>query len=464
MIKLNGFEVYVPPKQSIGYNLMNPHLLYDTIPSNEASIPTFPAVRQNRAIFDYWEEPQAGGYLPEMVYQHFHNGELIKEGYFMITDASAETGYKGAYTDKLGMFFGDFQKLSLREIDFGTIPLPSVLTPVITNEFGDVCCFPTIINESFFGTNGGAISYTGKINDYQAGAYSDSPVVPQFFAGYILKKIAAITGTTITGDFFTHPQWSKLILVNLRELETENIVVKNHLPDFNIVQFILELRKIPNLKFSFNSVAKTLKIDFWEDDLRVPTVRDWSKKAVFGENKTPENNTRIQISMAVDGGDGLAKDKPGLLADYISPEIIGSRNGIAKLDLKFSTLLVDTASGLPICKQEGQTSQFAQDSRTWAPRLLFWHGVESGYPRALPTILDFALFPSLMAATTWKETIAIRQRSFYLQKDFILTETDISKLDFSKKYHIDGVDYIIAQLNIGVPIRDKATALLVGGI
>jgi hypothetical protein len=466
MIRINGFEVLVPQKESIAYQLVNPHLLYDSIPSSEATIPVFPAVRQNRAIFDYWEEPQAGSYLPELLYQHFHNGELIREGFFLLTEASFETGYKGSFTDKLGLFFGDYQKLSLQEIDFGTLPLPLPMLAMVLadDDSDDACCFPTIIDETFYGTNGGTISYAGKINDFVDDEYVDSPIVPQFFVTWVLKRISEITGTTITGSFFTDPVWSKLILVNLREVETEVITVRNHLPAFSIVQFILELRKIPNLRFIFNTVEKTLKMDFWQDSLTAPTEIDWTSKAAYGETKTPENNTRVQLSMMVDGNDALAKDKPPLLAGYLSDEIEGSRNGIAKVDLRFSTLLVDDESGLAACKQEGQTSQFAQDAKAWAPRLLFWHGLVDDYPRALPTMGEFSLFPSSLAETTWKETIALKQRQFYLKKDFVINEADIAQLDFSKKVHVAGIDYFIAQLNAGVPVTGVATALLIGGV
>ena len=466
MIRLNGREVFVPQKQSIAYSLLNPHLLYDSIPSSQAQIPTFPAIKQNRMIFDYWEEPQAGSYLPEMLYQHFHNGELIREGFFLLTEASTDAGYKGAFTDKLGLFFGEFQGLSLQEIGFGSLPLPSPLLPVMQHpETSDlICCFPTIIDDIFYGANGDSISYAGKINDFLDGTYTDSPTVPFFFVSWILKQIGEITGTKIKGNFLTHPLWNKLVLANLREVETDTITVRNHLPALSIVQFILELRKIANLKFDFNSVEKSLTIDFWQDALKAPTARDWSKKAAYGENKMPETNTRVQLTMIVDGNDALVKDKPAIIADYISEEIPGSRNGIAKLEMRFSTMLTDETTGLAACKQEGQTSQFAQEAKAWSPRLLFWHGMVDEYPRALPAMENISLFPSVLASTTWNETIALRQRQFYLTKDFVINEADIAQLDFSKKYHIDGVDYIIAQINVGVPIRGVATALLIGGV
>lgn len=472
MIRLNGFEVYAPAKQSIAYQLVNPHLIYDQIPSSQADIPVFPAVRTNRAIFDYWEEPQAGSFLPEMHYEHFEGGELIREGFFLLTEASFDSGYKGAFTDRLGLFFGDYQTKSLQEIDFGTLPLITPMVPQVLDTDGitRICCFPTIVNESFYGTNGGAISYGGRINDYLQtdpeieGEYVDSPLVPMFFVSWVLKRIGEITGTKITGNFLTHPVWSKLILANLREVEDGEITVKNHLPSLSLTGFILELRKIANLKFDFNTVEKTLNIDFWEDCLTAPTMADWTGKATYGEFKTPENNTRVQLIMAVDGNDAIAKDRPALLQDYISDEVAGARNGIAKVTMQFSTMLTDSETGLAICKQEGQSSQFAQDAKPWAPRLLFWHGVTDLFPRALPTLDGISLFPAALATTCWQETIALRKRMFYLKKDFVITETDVSKLDFGKKYHVDGVDYIIAQLNVGVPVKGKAQALLIGGV
>jgi hypothetical protein len=58
----------------------------------------------------------------------------------------------------------------------------------------------------------------------------------------------------------------------------------------------------------------------------------------------------------------------------------------------------------------------------------------------------------------------LSQRQFYLTKDFVINEVDISKLDLSKKYHVEVVYYIIAQLNVGVPFRGVATALVIGGV
>lgn len=470
MIRLNGQEMLIPSQQAVNYSLVNPHLVYESIPSSQAQIPTFPAAQQNRGVFSYYDEPQAGSYLPELVYQHFHNGDLIKEGYFLLTEASLEGGYKGAFSDKLGLFFGEYQNKSLREINFGTItpPVPLPAIGAVTVGADLAYCYPTIKNDFFYGSNGGTVSYSGKINNYAAGSYTGgsvgvNPKVPMFFVGWIMKRIAAITGVTISGSFLTHPVWSSLIIFNLREAEKLTLNISDHLPALSLVEFFLEIRKVANLKFDFNSVEKTLKIDFWEDCLTAPTMNDWTNKAVTAETKTPEPNTRLQLMMQMDGNDALVKDKPGFFADYISEETEGARNGIAKVELKFSTLSVDTVTGLTACKQEGQTSLFGQDTKAFSPRLLFWNGVTGGVPGASPTRGTITLTPTVLAATCWNETIALRKRMFYLQKKFVVNEADLAKLDFSKKYHCQGVDYLLAMVNVGVPIKAVAECLLLGG-
>ncbi|GAB2798714.1 hypothetical protein GCM10027275_50410 [Rhabdobacter roseus] len=465
MIRINGYEVLTLPGQRVEYTLTNPYLVYSQILGSQAQLPDLPAVRQNRAIFQYYEEPQAGGYLPELLFQHFYGGELIREGFYVLTEAS-EAGYKGTYTDKLGLFFGDYQQSLLSEIPLGVLdpelPLPADGLLMVDGQAA--ACLPTLVNDTFYGANGAALGYSGRINDYQEGAYEDGPKVPCVFVTWLLKRIAAVTGTTVGGSFFSHPQWSQLVLVNMREWESGPIDVRNHLPAWTIPQLLLELRKVPNLALTFNAVTRHLDVDFWEDSLRQPTRRDWSAKAVRGEVKTPEPNTRVQLSQVVDSGDALAKDKPPVLSDYLSEETEGTRNGIAQLPMQLSTMVVDEATGLAACRQEGQSSQLAQQAKAWAPRLLFWQGVVAGYPRALPTLGGLSLYPQDLATTSWRETIALRKRMFYLQKDFVLTETDLARLDFREKIHVDGVDYLIAQLNVAVPIEGVATALLIGGV
>ena len=71
MIKINSHQVLTGANQQVAYNLVNPHLIYDNIPRSTATWPGLSGVRENRAIFGYFEEPQAGSDSPENLFQSF---------------------------------------------------------------------------------------------------------------------------------------------------------------------------------------------------------------------------------------------------------------------------------------------------------------------------------------------------------------------------------------------------------
>ena len=143
------------------------------------------------------------------------------------------------------------------------------------------------------------------------------------------------------------------------------------------------------------------------------------------------------------------------------------QSGIAKLPCKISTLLVDAGTGLATAQQVGATIQYGQQANKFSPRLLFWNGIVSSFPRALPTLNTTSLFwtgANGLATKYWAQTETVRKRQFYLKKSFVLNEADIATLDMKRKIHVEGVDYLIAQLNVELPLGKPCEALLVGGV
>lgn len=463
-VRINGFQMDLAAKAKLSMELFNPHLMYDSIPQNVIKAPVFPDTPKNRQVFGWWDEPQSGGQTGYYTWQHIYNGELIREGFYYLKEAQEKKGYTGEFDDKLSRFFGDYQQKTLREIDFGTLPL--VTTPTYSHLGMLAYCRPTIINSDFYGTNGASIGYTGRMNDYAAGVYvANSPAVPSFFVNYIIQRIAQITGVTITGNFMTHNTWKYLVLINTQETPGAVVNVNSHLPDMKITDFFLELRKIPNLKFEFSTTERAMKLDFWEDDLAQPAEIDWSDKAVNGVVKRPEIAPRLQIGYELDGGDGLMKDKPAIVQDYIGASTGGVYDNIAPLKSKFSTILKDDATNLGIMKQVGVSDLFSQSANKFSPRLAFWAGVDT-MPRALPALDGRELYwtgPNGLVAKSWSRTEALRREQFYLVKSFVLNETDLAKLNFAKKIHYRGMNYLIGSLAADLPFNAPANTLLVGG-
>lgn len=52
----------------------------------------------------------------------------------------------------------------------------------------------------------------------------------------------------------------------------------------------------------------------------------------------------------------------------------------------------------------------------------------------------------------------------YLTKKFILSEVDLAKLDFLKKYHSERAEYIFAQINAAFSVKDVGERLLISEV
>lgn len=465
VVKINDTAVDLPADAKVQLQLPNPHLLYERIEGPKANFPSLPFTPNNQKSFAFWQEPQAGGALKEYRCTQYYGAEMIQDGYFYLADASENSGFSGAFATKLGQFFGDIQNTKISEINWGSIALPGVLTPVVQVSGKDAICFPTILNTTYYGQN----AYAGRMNDYTLGAYTmTGPRVPMVFLSYLFSLIEAATGTTIDGDFVSDATWQQAIWYNTRALDgATTVTIANHLPELTIVELFLEIRKLVNLSFTFNTITKRLTIDFWDECLKLPTAKDWTAKAVKGGNKIPEFNTRIQLTYDLDSNDALQKNRPADVADYLTPETIDVQSGIAKLPCKISTLLVDAGTGLATAQQVGATIQYGQQANKFSPRLLFWNGIVSSFPRALPTLNTTSLFwtgANGLATKYWAQTETVRKRQFYLKKSFVLNEADIATLDMKRKIHVEGVDYLIAQLNVELPLGKPCEALLVGGV
>ena len=468
-IRIDGESLDLGAVVKVPMDLISPHLSYDTIPGSLANVPSIPFSVKNQRIFEYCEMPQAGNDLYSYDCEMFYNGALIYRGKAFVTDSDPLSGYVLKAGDDYGRFFGVYSNIPLTEIDLGTLPIPAILTAIIKDKGIDAVCFPTIVNPDFYGTNGVAVNYSGFVNECEDGVYTASgPKVPQLFVGYLLKQIAQLTGVTVSGDFFTHPTWSKLLITNWRALDLDQtITINRHVPAWTIGTLLIELRKIPNLRLRFDRINKTLTIDFWEPFIDQVPTKDWTLKAKPGHRKFPEFNRRLQLAFDLDGGDSLMKDKPAALGDYFTPvtgNLGGDAIGLAKVPMKLSTFLIDEETGLPIARQTGVTTEFNQLNVNTAPRLLFWHGLIDGIPAAFPSLDGISLYlvgPSGIAARSWARTEQMRREMFYLQKKFTLNETDLALLDFSEPIHYNGLNYLIAHIQGELPITSDFACLLV---
>ncbi|MGF7217483.1 hypothetical protein GGR92_003657 [Spirosoma lacussanchae] len=461
-IRINGQVADLSPGMSTGLELINPYLVYEDILASKASIPALPATRRNRQILGFPDLLQNEAVGMRYRCEKYYNGQLLQAGVAVLTEAAQN--FALTVVQPLGEVFGELQRKNLSELNFGALAVPGVLQPTLQQFGRDVVAFPTVLNPTYYGANGAAISYGGRMNNYQGGAYTAGPLVPMVFVAELLLRIGELTGVAFIGEFFSHPELRQLLLYNTRALDGRSQVeLRQHLPELTIPELLLELRKTFNLAMRVNAIERAIRLDFTDSFHRRAASIDWSEKALKEYKKRPETARRLQLGSVADSADGLTKDKPESLADYLTPEL-ESETGIGKLTSRFSTLLTDPATGLATTQQAGRTEQFGQLASGWSPRLLFWNGLQSGLPMATARLNGYSLYwPGAdgLAARFWPMTEQHRTRRFYVERQLDLNEVDLATLDFSKKVHINGLDYFVARVDLMLPIKKVSNVLLV---
>ncbi|WP_080239052.1 hypothetical protein [Spirosoma rigui] len=454
-IRINNQVADLSKGGQIDLELTNPNLTYETLFTQKATWPAVQMSPVNRRIFGFSDNLQVAGpdrFEVAMLY----NGQVIQEGIGILGDTGQQ--YQLQMVEPLGEFFGIYQSMYLSEIAFGSIPM-AAFSPLLTVNSEPAFCFPKTLNPDFFGNNGASIGYNGYVNDPGSSA---SPRCPAVFIKWLLQQIELKTGTQISGVLKDHPQLSQLILMSNRSMENATeLVARNYLPNWTIGELLLQLRKCLNLSFNFQPARRKLSIGLTDTIFKQATQDNWSTKAVKGYKKREEPNRRLQLTFELDSKDALLKDRPASVADYVTP---GTGAGIAKVPTRLCPLLVDQATGVQTMRQPGQTSQFAQGANDWQSRIAFWNGVTGGVGVALPSLggirLDWNGAGGLYD-TFWKYTEAFRMGMFYAERSMLLNETDLASLDFSRKKHINGVDFVVARINVSLPVKKAAQCLLI---
>ena len=465
-IRINGQPIELGPKSSVTWERTSPYFVYDDIFSDKVEIPVVPITSHNRAIFGFIDIINLGSKHPRFTFEKYLNGQLIQEGTAFVSDVD-NSAYKITVVQRLNEFFGDIHTRLLTEIDLGSVVLPGALMPSLIDGIGNtVAHFPTIVNTDYYGDKGSEVSYSGIVNEFEGGVYLPGPktAMPRVYS--LLRKIGELSGVAMTGDFFADPWCQRLIHYTSRAVDSDPAMILNRfVPEMTPPQYVMELRKLLNLSLDFNTVSKTLNIGFTDDIFASETTLDWSDKLVKGSRKVIERNRRLQLSMMLDQGDALMKDKPAILDDFLTPPFADDL-GIAPVKTQFSTLLTDSLSGLPIAKQAGSTSLFGMLPNRSAPRLLLWNGVDpdDNIPVALPYFEGKSLYwngAGGLKETRWKKTEAMRRNICYLDAELTLNEADLASFDFKKKIHISGMDYLPLQISNSFPLQKSTRALLV---
>ncbi|MDP1814387.1 MAG: hypothetical protein Q8K92_08060 [Leadbetterella sp.] len=315
------------------------------------------------------------------------NGGVAERGFLQLKEIRKRS-YVVSYTAGFGELFGEYTDRKLNELDLGSEAVPGVFVadPVVgTAKY----CWPTMKNEAFYGQN----AFSGYMNNYVAGSYTGTPMVPVLFVTKVLELIGTLTGVSFEGTFMTNATLKRLILPNTASLDgLTTISYARHLPELTVREFVIGLANTFNAVLWLNAEKKTVTMDladgyfergFGSAGFGSAQPTDWSRK--FGRlvERVPLAKNRLQLEWTIDSNDGLLKDVPEAFQPYLTESALGSPTGNADVwNVKSPFCGVVMDAGLPAVSMEGVSENYNQLSKKFGARLAFWNGLLSGVPQA----------------------------------------------------------------------------------
>lgn len=457
-LRIDGYPVQTPPDIRVTLEKYNPAFDFGQIRGSKTTDFSLPVVPVNQKIFAWYENPQMGFNNQVLKAEKYADGQLIEQGFVALREATNSI-YTIYFTQNLGEIFGPYQSVLLNLLPLGSEPVPTPSPEA--DHLVDQYAWPTVINPSFYGTNIQE-GYSGAMNDYdpETGLFNPHARVPMLYLNFVLKKVADLCGFTFTGDFFTHPVLSRLIIYNTFSLDdAAQLTYANHLPELTIPDLLKELRNLFNLYLDFDVTRRILRIDFNEDLMALPTKINWTGKANPFHKRTPVLTTRLQLDWHLDAGDELMKIIPEDFLKYQSP----SSGDLYEIKSKFSSLVSDPETGLARAQQAGITPRFNQLNQKFGSRLLLWNGTEDGIPKATNAHGEYRLAwhgANNLKVKFWQRFEAWRANTFKLSKRILLNAGDLAAWNFKSKVHINGVDYYVDSLTPSLPIDEETTVEL----
>jgi len=454
--KIAGQTVDLPEGFKLDIRKGNPFFEREELTSDFSNEFSLPFSVRNDLILGEYRNPLVITQPSKFYCEQFVNTHLLARGY--VIPFEAVDSYSLGFTTSLADSFGNIRTKSLREIDFGTIPLPSDydLTLGNTHASGGFV-FPIIDNTDFYVNAPGG--FTGFINDFITGSYSTGTKVPMFFVWNILNRISDMVGFAFAHNI---PETFNWILYNTQSLDGKTAIsIQDHLPDITVAQFILQFAKMTNSAIYMDVPNRVLTFKTRKSILNAECTLDWSRKSSPIKGKVPVNISGFEINSILDSDDATAKITESIFQSYQTSGV--SADNLAELqpfELAFSSLKMQ--NGIPFTRQAGITD--GQADKKFAPRLLQWVGLSGGIPLATSETTTFSFdlnSANGLVNTYYKEDEIFHMNTFRTPTvNLHLTETDLTEWTPDRKVHINGVNYIFEEINCPFHnLKEGCTAL-----
>ncbi len=466
-ILIDGTALDMFPGSTFTLERFNPVFDFGTVQGSKVFRFTVPFSPINNRIFQYAADPQSVS-NPRVYYtEKIADGDLIEKGFTYVEKITA-SGYEISFSSNLGDFFGDYQDVSLNLLPFGVEALPEDLAEMPVEKFvsGQLhYCMPTILNSQYFGTNV-VEGFAGKVNEYVSGSFNvNAPLVPHLSLHWVLRRLGELCGFRVQGEFLDDPAAKRLIFYNTFELAGSTMEYRNHLPAELTVRTLFLALKLPPFGVTslFDVQRRVITMKYTDGMLAIPTRLDLTTRTVPRVLPGSIQDRRLELDWELDGDDGLMKTVPAEMEKYTSEPY--NQETLFSLKGKFSTLMMDTVSGLPITEQNGITARTGQMEKKFRARLLYWHGVIEDTPVAKNEYADQRLSfhgSNNLRDRFWKRYEIFRSNTFPASPSIQLNSSELARLDFHRTagsemaIHIRGIDYFVQAIKAPLPLSNYA--------
>ncbi|GHB64252.1 hypothetical protein [Persicitalea jodogahamensis] len=468
--RLDGVPLYLAPRTGFVLERYNPLFDFGQVRGSKVYRFTVPYCPVNNRLFQYAADPQAVARPRKYFTEQYADGDLVERGFTFLQGVKPE-GYEISFGSSFGDFFGDLRDVPLNLIPFGSEALPADHKDIVPEKVvagRTVYTLPTILNAQFYGTTPPS-GFSGRMNDYilADGYLATAPRVPMLNLHWVLRRLGEIVGCTFQGEFMDDPAAQRLLIYNTFALDGSTVLeYRNHLPaDLTPRSLLLALTLPPFGISAFYDVhRRTITLRYSESGLATPTRLNLTDRTQPNLAPGTVIDRRLELDWELDSDDGLMKTTPAAVAKYTAPATDDST--LFPLKGKFSTLLMDGATGLPITEQVGISPINGQLDKKFKPRLLYWEGVVGGVPRASTAYGNQSLSfvgPNNLRDTFWKRYDSFRLRTFPVQLSVALTAGQLARLDFHRRageevaVHVRGLDYYLSGLKAPLPLGGYCT-------
>ncbi|RYD78050.1 MAG: hypothetical protein EOP53_11900 [Sphingobacteriales bacterium] len=176
------------------------------------------------------------------------------------------------------------------------------------------------VNNTFYSN---ATSYFTQPNHYN--------LSPCIYAFYLLRQCFEEHGITVKGSIFTDEELMQLVIYNNYALDkklspsdytnvySNDIDLRNHVPEMTIQEFLIEIRKPFFLNFLFSFNKQEVEVVTIRDVLASNKYKDWTKKLSAEDLELTQNDDGYIFRFERDGNDGITP-----VSDFTKNKIIGN--------------------------------------------------------------------------------------------------------------------------------------------